>query len=77
MLEARYRTARAHPLGRADAPAPVGAGLLIRPAAAEARFALRLRGPLGSAAGLPSTARSTPCRATRPAGSPASVPTSG
>ena len=39
-----------------DQPAsrePVGAGLLIRPAAAEARFALRLRGPLGSAAGLP------------------------
>jgi sarcosine oxidase subunit gamma len=51
MLEARYRTARALPLGRTEAPA--GAGLLIRPAEAEARFSLRLRGPRTSAAGFP------------------------
>jgi sarcosine oxidase subunit gamma len=53
MLEARYRTARALPLGRPAMPAPAPAGIAIRPAEAEARFSLRLRGPIASAAGLP------------------------
>jgi sarcosine oxidase subunit gamma len=52
MLEARYRTARALPLGRAAATgAP--SGVLIQPAEAEARFSLRVRDPGATAAGLP------------------------
>lgn len=75
MLEARYRTARALPLGRTEAPA--GAGLLIRPAEAEARFSRACAVPARRRPVSPSTARSTPCRATRPGGSPASAPASG
>ena len=52
MLEARYRTARLLPLGRQAAPAPAQGGITIRPAEAEARFSLRLRGSVASAAGL-------------------------
>ena len=56
MLEVRYRTARALPLGRA-AGKPQGqaetAGVAIRPAGAEARFVLRVRSAPGEAAGLP------------------------
>ncbi|TNC07723.1 sarcosine oxidase subunit gamma [Methylobacterium terricola] len=52
MLEALYRTARALPLGRAAAD-PARSGIVIQPAGAEARFALRVRDPGASAAGLP------------------------
>ena len=50
MLEVRYRTARALPLGRAAARI---AGVAIRPAEVEARFVLRVRSADGSVAGLP------------------------
>ncbi|AWN48711.1 sarcosine oxidase subunit gamma [Methylobacterium terrae] len=53
MLEALYRTARALPLGRSTAADPVRTGVVIQPAGAEARFALRVRDPIASAAGLP------------------------
>ncbi|KMO16122.1 sarcosine oxidase subunit gamma [Methylobacterium platani] len=53
MLEALYRTARALPLGRAPASDPAGTGVVIKPAGAEARFALRIRDAGASAAGLP------------------------
>ncbi|BCM87536.1 sarcosine oxidase subunit gamma [Methylobacterium indicum] len=52
MLEVRYRTARTLPLGRPVAPALARGGILVQPAEAEARFSLRLRGPL-SPGGFP------------------------
>ncbi|SFL33953.1 sarcosine oxidase subunit gamma [Methylobacterium pseudosasicola] len=52
MLEVRYRTARALPLGRPETTAPDRSGILIRPADAEARLTLRVRDPGRSAADL-------------------------
>ncbi len=53
MLEARYRTARALPLGRAAASGAPRSGILIQPAEAEARFSLRVREAGAAVAGLP------------------------
>ncbi len=50
MLEARDRTARLLPLDR-KAAAPAQDGVTIRPAEAEARFSLRLRDTVATAAG--------------------------
>lgn len=53
MLEVRYRTARALPLGRAAIPEALAAGITIQPAEAEARFSLRVRASGGTVAELP------------------------
>lgn len=53
MLEVRYRTARALPLGRSTLARPTPSGIVIEPAQAEARFSLRVRYTDAAVSGLP------------------------